>query len=52
MTATHVLPAVRRDALPEIRAFVLRDIATKAFYFTLVASVFVFVSILITGIYP
>jgi hypothetical protein len=52
MTSTHVLPTVRRGALPEIRTFVLREIATKTFYFTLVASVFVFVSILITGVYP
>jgi hypothetical protein len=52
MTSTHVLPIVRRDALPEIRTFILRQIAAKVFYFTLVASVFVFVSILITGVYP
>ena len=52
MTSTQVLPAVRGDVLPEIRLFVLRDVAVKTFYFTLVASAFVFVSILITGVYP
>jgi len=52
MTSTHVLPAGRRDVLSVIRFFVLRDVATKTFYFTLVASVFVFVSILIAGVYP
>lgn len=52
MTSTHVLPAVKRDVLPVIQVFVLRDVATKAFYFTLVASVFVFVSVLFTGVHP
>jgi hypothetical protein len=52
MNSTQVLPAVRGDVLPEIRLFVLRDVAVKTFYFTLVASAFVFVSILITGVYP
>jgi hypothetical protein len=52
MTSTHVLPAVRRDVLPAIRLLVRRDVAAKAFNVTLLASVFVFVSILITGVYP
>lgn len=51
MNSTQVFPAVRGDVLPEIRLFV-RDAAVKTFYFTLVASAFVFVSILITGVYP
>lgn len=52
MIATHALTAVGGDVLPEIRLFVLRDVAVKTFYFTLVASAFAFVSILITGVYP
>ena len=52
MTSIHVLPAVRRGLVLEIEIFVLRDVAAKAFYFTLTASVFVFLSILITGLHP
>lgn len=52
MNSTQVFPAVRGDVLPETRLFVLRDVAVKTFYFTLVAGAFVFISILITGVYP
>jgi hypothetical protein len=47
MTSTHILPV-----MPAIRIFVLREAAAKAFYFTVVASVFVFISILIIGVHP
>jgi hypothetical protein len=49
MNSTQVL---KGDVLPEIRLFVLRDVAVKTFYFTLVATALVFVSILIAGVYP
>ena len=52
MTSTHVFPGAGPYVLPEIRSSVVRDVATKAFYFSLVATVFVFVLILTTGLHP
>jgi hypothetical protein len=52
MAAAHVLPGVRLDVLPDVLADALPDVAIKAFYFSLVATAFVFVSILLTGIHP
>jgi hypothetical protein len=52
MIADHVLPNTHLDPLPGILAEVLPDLVIKAFYFSSVATVFVFVSILLTGIYP
>jgi hypothetical protein len=52
MTSTHVLPGVIPSVLSQDRSRVLRDVATKTLYFSLVAIVFVFVSILLTGAHP
>jgi hypothetical protein len=52
MTSTHVLPDAIHYALPEVRSGVLLEVATKVFYFSLVATVFVFVLILLTGVHP
>jgi hypothetical protein len=52
MTLAHVLPGVRLDVLPSVRFHALPDMATKAIYFSLATTVFVFVSILLTGIHP
>ena len=52
MTSTHVLPGLTPSVLPEVRPDVLRDVATKVFYYSLVATVFVFISILLTGAHP
>jgi hypothetical protein len=46
---THVLPGY---VLPQVEYGVVRDIAIKTFYFSLVATAFVFVSIVLTGIHP
>jgi hypothetical protein len=52
MTSTHVFPRARAYALPEMRSGILLDVMAKTFYFTLAASAFVFVSILMTGVHP
>jgi hypothetical protein len=52
VTSTHVFPGARTYVLPEIRSGIFRDIATKTFHFALIATAFVFVSILITRIHP
>ena len=52
MTSTHVLPGLTPSVLPEVRPGVLHDVATKVFYYSLVATVFVFISILLTGAHP
>jgi hypothetical protein len=52
MTSTHVLPGVAPSVLPEVRSGVLPDVAAKVFYYSLVATVFIFVSILLTGAHP
>jgi hypothetical protein len=48
----HVLPSPVPYAYPNVGYGVVRDIAIKTFYFSLVATAFVFVSILLTGIHP
>ena len=52
MMSTHVFPRARAHALPDIRSGILLDVMAKTFYFTLAASAFVFVSILMTGVHP
>jgi hypothetical protein len=32
--------------------YAVRDVATKVFYFSLVAAVFIFISMLLTGVHP
>ena len=49
---THELPVAIAYVLPNVEYGVVRDIAIKTFYFFLVATAFVFVSILVTGIHP
>ena len=49
---THMLPGSIPYVLPTVEYGVVRDIAIKAFYLSLVATAFVFVSILLTGIHP
>ena len=49
---THALPGAIAYVLPNVEYGVVRDIAIKTFYFSLVAITFVFVSILLTGIHP
>jgi hypothetical protein len=49
---THELPVAIAYVLPKVGYGVIRDIAIKTFYFFLVATAFVFVSILVTGIHP
>jgi hypothetical protein len=51
MTPAHVFSSARRYAPPQAQSG-LRDVATRMFYFTTVVIVFVFVSILITGVHP
>jgi hypothetical protein len=48
ITSEHVLPRIRPGALPEI----LAGLGKKIVWFSLVATLFVFVSILLTGIHP
>ena len=50
--ATQVHPGAITYHLPKFEYGVVRDIAIKAFYFSLVATAFIFVSILLTGIHP
>lgn len=52
MVADHVLPSVRTNVLPNVIFDVLRDVTIKASYFSLVATTFVFVLILLTGMHP
>ena len=52
MTSTHALPGVIPYVLPQVRSGAIRDVATKVLYYSLVATVFIFVSILLTGAHP
>jgi hypothetical protein len=49
---TQVLRGAITYDLPKFEYGVVRDIAIKTFYFSLVASAFIFVAILLTGIHP
>jgi hypothetical protein len=49
---TQVVPGAISYADAEFEYGVVRDIAIKTFYFSLVASAFIFVAILLTGIHP
>ena len=46
---THELPGAVAYVLPKPAYGVIQDMATKTFYFSLVAAAFVFVSILLAG---
>jgi hypothetical protein len=57
MTTTKIIcayafPRANSRSNPRVLASALRDLAAKVVYFSLVAAVFVFVSILLTGIHP
>jgi hypothetical protein len=52
MASAHVLPGVHLGVRPGVRFDVLPDVAIKVVYFSLVATAFVFVAILLTGIHP
>ena len=52
MASVHVLPAVQLGTFPSVRVSDFPDVAIKVVYFSLVATAFVFVSILLTGIHP
>ena len=49
---THEPPVAIAYVLPNVEYGVVRDIAIKTFYFSLVTITFVFVSLLLTGIHP
>jgi hypothetical protein len=49
---THALPRAVRYALPKVEYGFVRDVAIKTFYFSLVATAFVFISILLIGVHP
>jgi hypothetical protein len=49
---TQVLRGAITYDLPKFEYSVVRDIAIKTFYFSLTATAFIFVSILLTGIHP
>jgi hypothetical protein len=49
---SHALPGAARYVLANVEYAVVRDMAIKTFYFSLMATAFVFVSILLTGIHP
>ena len=48
VTSVHVLPHIRPGVLPDV----LAGLGKKIVWFSLVATLFVFVSILLTGIHP
>jgi len=55
MTLAHVFPGARPrapHAVSDVYRDVLADATVKTVYFTLVATVFVFASILLTGVHP
>ena len=52
MTLAHVFPGARPRALPGGFPDALSDVTIKVVYFSLVATAFVFVSILLTGVHP
>jgi hypothetical protein len=56
MTLAYVFPGARPRAIPHAVSDVYRDVladaTVKTVYFTLVATVFVFASILLTGVHP
>jgi hypothetical protein len=47
-TSAHVFP----ETIPGVLPGRFRGMATKVIYYSMVATVFVFVSILLTGIHP
>jgi hypothetical protein len=49
---THELPVAIAYVLPKAGYGVIRDIAIKTFYFSLVASAFAFIATLLAGIHP
>lgn len=49
---TRALSGAVRNVFPKIESGVVRDIAVKTFYFSLVTSAFLFVLALLTGIRP
>ena len=51
MASVHVLPAVQLGTFPNFRLSTFPDVAIKVVYFSSVATAFVFVSILLTGIH-
>jgi hypothetical protein len=52
MASAHVLPGVRLGTFPSVRVSAFHDVAIKVVCFSLVATAFVFISILLTGIHP
>ena len=49
---TRALPGAIPYVLPKFEFGVVRDIAIKAFYFSLTATAFIFVAIVLAGIHP
>jgi hypothetical protein len=50
--SAHAFPRVIARSISSVIASASRGLAAKVVYFSLVATVFVFVSILLTGIHP
>jgi hypothetical protein len=50
--SAHAFPRVIPRSIPSVIAGASLGLAAKVVYFSLVATVFVFVSILLTGIHP
>jgi hypothetical protein len=52
VNSTDAFPLADPRPIPRVLSGAFRDLATKVVYFFLVAAVFVFVSIMLTGIHP
>jgi hypothetical protein len=49
---SHAFPPIIPRSIPGVLSGAFRGLAAKVVYFSIVATVFVFVSILLTGIHP
>jgi hypothetical protein len=52
VNSTGAFPLADPRSIPRVLSGAFRDLAVKVVYFSLVATVFVFVSILLTGSHP